>query len=269
MNENKGEAVRFDTEKVRFDLVPAYAHQELAKVFTFGARKYAENNWRKGMNWSRVIGSLERHLNAHKSGEDYDPETGLLHSAHIMCNAAFLTEYYKIFPQGDDRPTLYLQPKRIGIDIDDVLADFMGAYCERYNLQRPNAWEFDSVFVDRYKALQNDPDFFLNLKTILSPEDLPFEPTAYITSRPSNLGDVTNRWLFEINHYPIAPLIFASNKLPVIKEMQIERFIDDKIATFIHLNNNGILCYLFDSSHNQRIEVGYKRITKETIKNVL
>jgi uncharacterized HAD superfamily protein len=162
-----------------------------------------------------------------------------------------------------------LKPKRIGIDIDDVLADFMGAYCEKYNLQRPNAWEFDAEFVDRYKVLQNDPEFFLNLKTILSPEDLPFEPTAYITSRPSTLGDITSKWLFEINHYPIAPLVLTPNKLPAIKELNIERFIDDKVATFIHLNSNGVLCYLFDSSHNQRLDVGHKRITKETINRVL
>lgn len=269
MNKNEGGALRYDNEKVRMDLIPAFANIEFGKVLTIGAKKYGDNNWQKGMKWSRVLGSLERHLYAIKKGEDFDPETGLLHSAHVMTNAAFLTEYYKIFPQGDDRQSDYLKPKRIGIDIDDVLADFMGAYCEKYNLQRPNAWEFDAEFVDRYKVLQDDPEFFLNLKTILSPEDLPFEPVAYITSRPSILSTVTLQWLFEINHYPIAPLIFVKDKLPAIKEMNIERFIDDKVATFIHLNLNGVLCYLFDSSHNQRIDVGHKRITKETIKNVL
>lgn len=264
---NNGGGLRYNEGKTRYDLVPAFAQEQYAKVLTLGAQKYSERNWEKGMPWSKILASLERHLYAIKKGEDYDPESGLLHSAHVMTNSAFLTEYYKIFPQGDDRPSDYLKPKRIGIDVDDVLADFMGAYCERYNLQRPNAWEFDSEFVDHYKDLDNN--FFLNLKTILSPEDLPFEPIAYITSRRESLNEATFKWLFEVNHYPVAPLIFATDKLKPIKELKIDRFIDDKVATFIHLNLNGVLCYLFDSSHNQRIDVGHKRITKETIKNVL
>jgi hypothetical protein len=100
-----GTAMRKDGDKVRHDLIPPIATNELAKVLTYGAQKYAVNNWRKGMAWSRIIGSLKRHLNALEQGEDYDKETGLLHAAHVMCNAAFLTEYYTIFPQGDDRPT--------------------------------------------------------------------------------------------------------------------------------------------------------------------
>ena len=99
----KKSALRYNEGKTRYDLVPTFAHEQLAKTLTVGADKYGDQNWRKGMSWSSVIASLERHLAAIKRGEDYDLESGLLHSAHVMCNAAFLTEYYKIHPQGDDR----------------------------------------------------------------------------------------------------------------------------------------------------------------------
>jgi len=98
-----GSGKRFNKGKVRYDLVPAYSHEEYAKVLMHGAEKYGDDNWRKGMSWNSVLASLERHLYAIKNGEDLDSESGLLHSAHIMANAAFLTEYYKYYREGDDR----------------------------------------------------------------------------------------------------------------------------------------------------------------------
>lgn len=265
---NSTEGVRFNEGKTRHDLVPAFAQEQYAQVLTKGALKYAERNWEKGMPWSKILASLERHLYAIKRGEDYDPETGLLHSAHVMCNAAFLTEYYKIYPQGDDRPLDYLQEKRIGIDIDEVLADFIGEYCARYKVEQPSHWEFDPQFDERYSEVLNDEDFWLNLKTIIPPEELPFKPTAYITARPEDLLEITKKWLFEINNYPIAPVVCTKNKLDAVRENELDAFIDDKIETFIKLNKNKELCYLFDTPQNQHINVGHKRIYRNTLKRV-
>lgn len=269
MSDLKNTGVRYDADKVRHDLLPSKAIHELARVLTFGAKKYAPNNWMKGMKWSRIIGSLKRHLGAIERGEDYDKETGLLHSAHVMCNAAFLTDYYKLYPEGDDRPTFVLPNPRIGTDIDDVLADFLGAYCARYNIERPNAWLFDQNWTERYEEIINDPDFYLELEPIVKPTDLPFEPVVYITSRDERLKDKTLQWLFDHNKYPVAPVVFTKDKLPACKEFKVDRFIDDKYDTFHHLNHNEVFCYLFDASHNQRYDVGHRRINKETIKNIL
>ena len=264
----KSTGLRYDADKVRHDLLPAHAINELAKVLTFGAKKYAPNNWRKGMKWSRIIGPLKRHMNALERGEDYDPETGLLHSAHVMCNAAFLTEYYKIFPQGDDRATLLSKQVRVGIDIDDVLADFLGAYCKKYNIPMPTAWLYDVEFAKRYEEIINDENFYRNLEMIVPPENLPVEPTVYITSRDERLASATTDWLTK-NGYPIAPIVFAKDKLPICKEYELDVFIDDKYDTFLRLNNNDVFCYLFDAPHNQRYNVGHKRINKDTITNIL
>lgn len=150
----KNEGKRYNEGKVRIDLLPSYAIRQMAEVFTFGAIKYEPHNWTRGMPWSTVIASLKRHLLAHESGEDYDKETGLLHTAHIMANASFLTEYYKIYPQGDDRHIRYLNAPRIGLDIDDVLCDFVGGFANTYGLAQPNNWlwsyKTDAFFKDLY-----------------------------------------------------------------------------------------------------------------------
>lgn len=262
------QGLRFDADKVRHDLLPPIAINELAKVLTFGAKKYAPHNWMKGMAWSKIIGPLKRHLNAIERGEDYDPETGLLHAAHVMCNAAFLTEYYTIFPQGDDRPTQLGKNIRFGIDIDDVLADFVGAYCARYNIEKPASYNLDNKFLERYEEILNDENFYSNLKTIISPSDLPFEPVVYITARKQQISEVTEKWLFQTNNFPIAPVVYTDDKLSACKAFAIDRFIDDKYSTFINLNQNGIFCYLFDAPHNQRYYVGHRRINKDTIKQI-
>jgi len=73
--------------------IRAAAAFEVAKVLAFGAGKYAPRNWEKGIRYSRVYASALRHGHAFLSGEDYDPETGLLHMAHFACNIMFLATY--------------------------------------------------------------------------------------------------------------------------------------------------------------------------------
>lgn len=76
---------------------------EVAKVMEFGAKKYARDNWRNGIAWSRIIDSAYRHLGAFNAGEDNDPETGLSHIAHLACNCMFLLEYIHTHSELDDR----------------------------------------------------------------------------------------------------------------------------------------------------------------------
>ena len=66
---------RFNSGKNQLQLIPEYALEQIGKVMTRGALKYAPNNWRKGMPWSEVEASLQRHLLAYKDCEDFDPES--------------------------------------------------------------------------------------------------------------------------------------------------------------------------------------------------
>ena len=118
--------LRFNEGKNRLDLIPPFAIEQLGHVLTKGAAKYAPRNWEKGMKWTSVLASMKRHILAFEKGQDYDPESGLLHMSHVLCNAAFLVEYYKIYPQGDDRPHHYRDAPRIGLDVDEVVFDQTG-----------------------------------------------------------------------------------------------------------------------------------------------
>lgn len=96
-------AVKADGNKVRLELLPVGPMLAIAEVLTFGAKKYAEHNWRKGFKWTRLIGAAMRHLFAYARGEDKDPETGLSHLAHLGCCVVFLLEHEQRGLGEDDR----------------------------------------------------------------------------------------------------------------------------------------------------------------------
>lgn len=261
----KGTGKRFNSDKVRHELAPAYAQNEYAKVLTMGAEKYGAYNWQKGMDWSKVIASANRHLEAIKNGEDYDKESGLLHSAHLMCNAAFLTEYYKIYPEGDDRIAHMYSLPNIGLDIDGVLAAFSEGFLEYFDLDRNPAkhWN-DPRFrnADRWKEIENNEEFWTGLDTLIHPDDLLFEPHCYITAR-SIPQEWTEKWLFEINNFPKVPVITVGrgeSKVEQAKLIGVEVFVDDAYHNFKELNDNGIFTYLLTRSHNEKYDVGHRRL---------
>lgn len=97
------EAVKFDSDKPRMDLLDRYAIEQLSMVLGFGAAKYSAHNWRGGLSYSRLVAAALRHLHAFNDGEDIDPESGLPHVAHAMCCCMFLLGTMKHNPQMDDR----------------------------------------------------------------------------------------------------------------------------------------------------------------------
>lgn len=86
--------VKYDNEKPMMSLIPSSAVEEEAMVWTFGAKKYGDYNWTKGLNYSRIISAIMRHTNALNKGQDLDPESNRHHAAHIRCCAAMLIEFH-------------------------------------------------------------------------------------------------------------------------------------------------------------------------------
>lgn len=88
-----GDGRKFDTDKPMMGLIPPLAEEALARVLTFGAKKYAPDNWRKVEDKERrYMDAMLRHLNAHRRGEKEDPETGESHLAHAACCVMFMLE---------------------------------------------------------------------------------------------------------------------------------------------------------------------------------
>lgn len=95
--------VKHDQTKRRVDLVPTSLIDAVARILEFGAAKYGDNNWRKGLSWSRVYAALQRHLLDFWKGTDLDDESTLPHLYHAACNIAFLIEFYEKRKDLDDR----------------------------------------------------------------------------------------------------------------------------------------------------------------------
>lgn len=107
------EATKYDAGKTDWTILPLGALEEVSKVLTFGAQKYSRGNFASngGLEYTRVINSLLRHVTAFARGEDNDPETGLSHMAHAGCNVLFLLHYElnkDKFSTVDDRATKIL-----------------------------------------------------------------------------------------------------------------------------------------------------------------
>jgi len=99
----KREAAKNDIGKPPLHLLPFEALWAVARVLDHGRKIHAVHNWRKGLEWSRWESAMLRHYAAYQTGEDVDPDSGLLHTAHIACNALFLLAHQLCGLGTDDR----------------------------------------------------------------------------------------------------------------------------------------------------------------------
>jgi Domain of unknown function (DUF5664) len=97
-------AIKHDTDKDPWHLLPWDAVRCILKVLAFGARKYDDRNWEKGMDWSRCFSACQRHLVSWFHGEGKDPESGYSHLWHAGCCILFLITYELRGIGTDDRP---------------------------------------------------------------------------------------------------------------------------------------------------------------------
>jgi hypothetical protein len=98
MNGNK-----YDEGKPRIDLVPPAAITAAARVFTYGARKYGDHNWKDGIAFSRLYSALWRHMLAWWDGENLDVESGLPHLSHALVNLCMIIDLQENLSECDDR----------------------------------------------------------------------------------------------------------------------------------------------------------------------
>ncbi len=87
MNDGKKD----DDGKLRYDLVPWAALDEVVRVLGHGARKYGDENWRRVKRLEdRYPAAALRHLSAYLQGETNDRESGMNHLAHAVCSLMFV-----------------------------------------------------------------------------------------------------------------------------------------------------------------------------------
>ena len=243
-------------KQIRYDLLPVNGINEVNKVLTEKLKKYDKNEWKYGLPWSEVLSSLKKHLNEFELGNDYN-QHGLLNIAYVAMNALILCDFYKSFPQGDDR-VLFPNKPIIALDIDDVCLDFIGGFEKKTGKKLNPYWNGTYEMGSLLDELSKDKEFWTTLETLHKPS---FEPDLYITSR-----SIPVEWTkenLEKNGFPCAPVYcvpWNTSKVDLLKEHNVSILIDDKYANFKEATEAGVFCYLMDSPSNKHYNVGHHRI---------
>ncbi|AUO79274.1 hypothetical protein [Salinibacter phage M31CR41-2] len=271
-----GSGVKYDAGKPSPARLPSRAVFEVSRVFKHGAEKYDEtdklhdNNWRQGMNWSRLMDAALRHIYAFKQGEDLDRDSGMSHIAHAICSLMMLEEFRHIFPEGDDRDHKWRRGRGYVLDIDGVLANFTKAFqqkAQRMDLvdevQTPTHWGFPFDDEKVWEAIRDRGlnEFYAEeIEPYFPGSELPVDPVAYVTHRPCDT-ETTRKWLFE-NGFPQAPVVTveedkvqAANRIADVQDRPLT-FVDDRFKNFRELNRAGHHCLLYDRKMNRHHDVG-------------
>lgn len=142
---------------------------------------------------------------------------------------------------------------RIGLDIDNCIANFDAGYLSRFKKWPNHDW---AISRNVEHILIKEREFWLNLPVLRKPD---FTPKLYCSSRVNN-----KRWTKQYlkdNEFPNAPLYqipgYKLSKAPVLKG-RVDVFIDDSIKNFEDLNNQGIPCLLIDSPQNRHYKTEYR-----------
>jgi hypothetical protein len=99
-----------DDGKSRVDLIPPDVLIELGKLYGLGAKKYADDNWKIGIEYKRVYAALLRHIYKWWAGEELDQIDGQHHLDSVIWCAVALRYYqlhydkYSKFDSRQDKP---------------------------------------------------------------------------------------------------------------------------------------------------------------------
>lgn len=88
------DGVKHDKGKTDWSLLPIEGVEEIAKVLTFGAKKYDRFNWAKVPDpMMRYYAAAMRHLASWRKGSKTDKQSGCSHLAHAGCCLLFLFHF--------------------------------------------------------------------------------------------------------------------------------------------------------------------------------
>lgn len=284
------EARRYNSGKIRYDLIPPEINEILADVFTRGAHKYTlyeddagnqikgadipleeagkykviddgANNWKKGLPVSNYLNSCIRHIESFRKGED-DDELGTQHLGNAIWNLGCAYWTLNTNPKLDDRKKWWMNIPNIWLDIDGLFADFSTAFLNWFDFEDktpPTDWN-DSRFRLNFDKIKSNEEFWMSLPPLLKPDTIKFPFKGYCTHRPDTHVDITKAWLRK-HGFPELPVISVSgSKVDALKEVGCEIFIDDGFHNFTDLNNSGITCYLLTRPQNKKYNVGKMRL---------
>lgn len=142
---------------------------------------------------------------------------------------------------------------RIGLDIDDVVAQFFPAMCRKVGraCERINIWdgEVEAAFVRlNMRKVEGNSRFWLNLVPLSRPEDITFDFDYYVTSSPKAMIQYRIEWL-RMHGFPMRPVIYSSDKLKTMHDLNLDVLIDDNPSTLTMIKEGGKIPIQFIPSY--------------------
>lgn len=243
--------------KKRFDLIPAKAMSGISKVFAKGVETgYIDEGW-KDCEIKYLLNQLKKKLNDFEDMIDKDDD-GLYNIDKVAAYAMMIHDTIATNPHKDNRFDQISTTPRVALDVDDVVADFLGGYKERTGDNLNPYWAASYNMMDNLKELAQDEDFWVNLKVKHRPN---FEPACYISSRSIPV-EFTQKFIQKAG-LPCAPVYHVpwnESKVDVLKANKVDILVDDKVQNFLEATQAGIFCYLMDAPHNQGFDAKGRRV---------
>lgn len=114
---------KYDGGKLRYDLIPVLALEEMVKGLTFGTIKYDDNNWVKVPNGrKRYLSAALRHIQEYRKGVLWDEEQNIHHLSAAMNNLSFIVEKdLRGWEDVEEESTT---------DVDDISTEELKAYVD-------------------------------------------------------------------------------------------------------------------------------------------
>jgi hypothetical protein len=241
----------------RFDLIPANAMAGIARVFNQGLDEgHKEEGW-KHADVKFLLNKLKEKLNEFERMRDLDDDS-LYNIDKVAAYAMMLHDVIATNPQNDNRFDVVSKIPRVALDVDDVVADFLGGYREATGDTTNPYWSSSYKIRENLEILKEDKDFWVNLKVLHRPN---FEPVCYISSR-----SIPVEWTQEFiqkNGLPCAPVYHVpwnESKVEFLIKNHIDVLVDDKIANFQEAMRAGVFCYLMNAPHNEWFDAKNRRI---------
>jgi hypothetical protein len=137
---------------------------------------------------------------------------------------------------------------KIGLDIDDVIVDFWGAYVKRFGNPKSN----EEVTRNVERKLSKDKQFWVNLELLNMPN---FTPELFCTKRV-NPKSWTKESLTKHNLVffgkvpPVYQMYYQLGQKSRMIKGRVDVFVDDSVSNFIEMNLHGVPCLLMNNDRN-------------------
>lgn len=141
---------------------------------------------------------------------------------------------------------------KIGLDIDEVVADFCNHFFNYLGLDSTPATDWDDERFDLFDKIEKDMDFWMSIPALYHQDEINFIPQCFVTSRPIS-SKYSKEWLQKAGFKN--PVVFTvgleGSKYQYVKDLDL--FVDDAPHNFKELSSKGCNVLLMDRPHNKHI----------------